>query len=74
MAEVVKRVIDYEMFGILLLDEAAGELVLRKAVSYGPTKEKTRIALGEGLTGAAALTQAADPGRRRARGPALPAA
>ena len=30
-----KRVIDYEMFGILLLDEERGELVLRKAVSYG---------------------------------------
>ena len=33
VAEVVKRVIDYEMFGILLLDERRGELVLRKAVS-----------------------------------------
>jgi sigma-B regulation protein RsbU (phosphoserine phosphatase) len=58
VAEVVKRVIDYEMFGIFLLDEAQGELVLRKAVSYGATREKkTRIALGEGLTGAAALSQ-----------------
>ena len=35
VAEVVKRVIDYEMFGILLLDEERQELVLRKAVSYG---------------------------------------
>ena len=52
VAEVVKRVIDYEMFGILLLDEARGELVLRKAVSYGGANEKkTRIALGEGLSG-----------------------
>jgi phosphoserine phosphatase RsbU/P len=58
VAEVVKRVIDYEMFGIFLLDETKGELVLRKAVSYGGTKEKkTRIALGEGLTGAAALSK-----------------
>jgi phosphoserine phosphatase RsbU/P len=57
VAEVVKRVIDYEMFGILLLDTRRGELVLRKAVSYGGTKEKTRIKLGEGLTGAAALTK-----------------
>ena len=55
VAEVVKRVIDYEMFGILLLDEEKGELVLRKAVSYGATKEKkTRIRLDEGLIGAAA--------------------
>jgi len=57
VAEVVKRVIDYEMFGILLLDERRGELVLRKAVSYGGAKEKTRIKVGEGLTGAAALTK-----------------
>jgi phosphoserine phosphatase RsbU/P len=58
LAEVVKRVIDYEMFGIFLLDESSGELVLRKAVSYGPTAErKTRIRLGEGLTGAAALSK-----------------
>lgn len=58
LADVVRRVIDYEMFGIYLLDEESGELVLRKAVSYGATKEKkTRIPLGEGLTGAAALTK-----------------
>jgi phosphoserine phosphatase RsbU/P len=57
VAEVVKRVIDYEMFGILLLDERRGELVLRKAVSYGGAKEKTRIRIGEGLTGAAAVTK-----------------
>jgi phosphoserine phosphatase RsbU/P len=59
VAEVVKRVIDYEMFGILLLDERRGELVLRKAVSYGATNEKTRVKVGEGLTGAAALTKQA---------------
>jgi sigma-B regulation protein RsbU (phosphoserine phosphatase) len=58
LAEVVKRVIDYEMFGIFLLDEDRGELVLRKAVSYGLTKEKkTRIRVGEGLTGAAAASK-----------------
>src|SRR6185369_1246509 len=58
VAEVVKRVIDYEMFGILLVDEEKGELGLRKAVAYGATKEKkTRIRLGEGLTGAAAVSK-----------------
>jgi phosphoserine phosphatase RsbU/P len=54
LAEVVKRVIDYEMFGILLLDEETDELVLRKAVSFGSSREKTRIKVGEGLCGAAA--------------------
>ncbi|HET7747468.1 MAG TPA: SpoIIE family protein phosphatase [Vicinamibacteria bacterium] len=57
VAEVVKRVIDYETFGILLLDERRGELVLRKAVSYGRANEKTRIRLGEGLCGAAAVSK-----------------
>jgi sigma-B regulation protein RsbU (phosphoserine phosphatase) len=59
VAELVKHVIDYEMFGILLLDEARGELVLRKSVSYGAIREKTRIKLGTGLCGAAALTKEA---------------
>jgi sigma-B regulation protein RsbU (phosphoserine phosphatase) len=54
VAEVVKRVIDYEMFGIVHVDERRGELVLRKAVSYGGTNEKTRVKIGEGLTGTAA--------------------
>jgi sigma-B regulation protein RsbU (phosphoserine phosphatase) len=57
VADVVKRVIDYEMFGILLLDEERRELVLRKSVSYGSIQEKTRIKLGEGLTGIAAQTK-----------------
>jgi sigma-B regulation protein RsbU (phosphoserine phosphatase) len=55
VAEIVKRVIDYEMFGILLLDEERQELVLRKAVHFGITKEKPRIKMGEGLCGYAAL-------------------
>jgi sigma-B regulation protein RsbU (phosphoserine phosphatase) len=57
VAEVVKRVIDYETFGIFLLDKARGELVLREAVSYGAPPGKTRIRLGEGLCGAAALSK-----------------
>ena len=53
LAEIVKRVIDYEMFGILLLDEERQELVLRKAVNFGPGKEKSRLPVSEGLCGAA---------------------
>jgi phosphoserine phosphatase RsbU/P len=55
VAEVVKRVIDYEMFGILLLDEATNELVLRKSVRFSTSMSKTRIRMGEGLCGYAAL-------------------
>jgi sigma-B regulation protein RsbU (phosphoserine phosphatase) len=58
VAEIVKRVIDYEMFGILLVDEDRGELVLRKAVNLGSSKEKQRLKAGEGLCGAAVRTKA----------------
>jgi sigma-B regulation protein RsbU (phosphoserine phosphatase) len=54
LAEVVRRVVDYERFAILLLDEDRGELVLRKSVSFGPRGGQTRIKLSEGLCGAAA--------------------
>lgn len=57
VAEIVKRVIDYEVFGILLLDQTKSELVLRKAVSFGASREKTRIKVGEGLCGWAALNR-----------------
>jgi sigma-B regulation protein RsbU (phosphoserine phosphatase) len=57
VAEVVKRVIDYESFGILLVDEETNELVVRKAVAYAETPGKPRIPLGKGLTGIAAATK-----------------
>ena len=57
VAELVKRVIDYEMFGILLVDEASGDLVLRKAVRYGGAQERYRIKAGEGLSGAAVASK-----------------
>ena len=57
VAEVVKRVIDYESFGILLVDEATNELVVRKAVQYAITPEKPRIPVGQGLTGSAVITK-----------------
>jgi sigma-B regulation protein RsbU (phosphoserine phosphatase) len=54
LADVVRRVVDYERFAILLLDEERGELVLRKSVSFGARAGQTRIKLSEGLCGAAA--------------------
>ena len=53
LAEIVRRVVDYETFGILLLDEECQELVLRKAVNFGPARERHRLPVGEGLCGAA---------------------
>ena len=71
VAELVKRVIDYEMFGILLVDEGTGDLVLREAVRYGAAPERYRIKAGEGLSGAAVAQQGAGPRERRAGGPPL---
>jgi phosphoserine phosphatase RsbU/P len=53
LAEIVRRVVDYETFGILLLDEERQELVLRKAVNFGAALERTRLKVSEGLCGAA---------------------
>ena len=53
VVEIVKRVIDYDMFAILLVDEDRQELVLRKWVNFGAAKERQRLPISEGLTGAA---------------------
>jgi sigma-B regulation protein RsbU (phosphoserine phosphatase) len=55
VAEVVKRVIDYEVFAILLLNERTQELRFRFQIGHVPqVAEKTRIKVGEGVTGRAA--------------------
>jgi sigma-B regulation protein RsbU (phosphoserine phosphatase) len=53
VAEVVKRVIDYDRFGILLLDEEAGALVLHKSVHFGTVSDRYTLKVSEGLCGAA---------------------
>jgi sigma-B regulation protein RsbU (phosphoserine phosphatase) len=55
VAEVVKRVIDYEIFSILLLNERAQELRFRFQIGHRPDiAEKMRVKVGEGITGRAA--------------------
>jgi sigma-B regulation protein RsbU (phosphoserine phosphatase) len=54
VAEVVRGVIDYEIFAILLLNEKTQELRFRFQVGYPPEIELTRIKVGEGVTGLAA--------------------
>ncbi|MFZ0954847.1 MAG: GAF domain-containing protein [Candidatus Sulfotelmatobacter sp.] len=55
IAEVVRKVIDYEIFAILLLNEKTQELKIRFQVGYPPEfAERTRIKVGEGVTGRAA--------------------
>ena len=55
IASLTKRLIDYRTFGILLLDEATGELEMKLAVRYGKGAESKHVKLGEGLVGWAAL-------------------
>src|SRR5208282_911135 len=55
VAELVREVIDYEIFAILLLNEKTQELFFRFQVGYTrEVAERTRIKVGEGVTGLAA--------------------
>jgi phosphoserine phosphatase RsbU/P len=55
VAEVVRKVIDYEIFAILLLHEKTQELRFRFQVGYPPEfAERSRLKVGEGVTGKAA--------------------
>src|SRR5215831_16193888 len=55
LASVTRRVIDYRTFGILLLNEETNELEMKTAVRYGDQKVPTRVKVGDGLVGYAAL-------------------
>ena len=54
IAQLVKRLIDYRTFGILLLNEN-DELEMQLALQYGEKVDVPRVRLGEGLVGYAAL-------------------
>jgi phosphoserine phosphatase RsbU/P len=55
VAEVVRKVIDYEIFAILLLNEKTQELRFRFQVGYPPEfTDRARVKVGEGVTGQAA--------------------
>lgn len=55
VAELVRKVIDYEIFGILLLNEKTQELYFRFSVGHSrEVAERMRIKVGEGVTGLAA--------------------
>jgi len=55
VAEIVQKVIDYEIFAILLLNEKTQELRFRFQVGYPPEfAERARVKVGEGVTGQSA--------------------
>ncbi len=56
MAHLVKRVIDYRIFGIALLNEDTQTLEMKVAIQYGDDPRALQpVKLGEGLVGYAAL-------------------
>src|SRR5436305_14757220 len=55
VAELVRKVIDYEIFAILLLNEKAQELRIRFQVGHPhEIADRMRIKVGQGVTGVAA--------------------
>ncbi len=55
VAELVRKVIDYDIFAILLLNEKSQELYFRFQVGYPrELAERLRVKVGEGVTGIAA--------------------
>lgn len=56
-AALIKKHIDYEMFGVLLMDGDGGYLTHRFAIGYPPgLAENLKIPIGQGITGTAART------------------
>jgi phosphoserine phosphatase RsbU/P len=55
VAELVRKVIDYEIFAILLVNEKSHDLRIRFQVGYArEVAERIKIKIGEGVTGLAA--------------------
>ena len=55
VADLVRAVIDYRIFAILLLNDRTQELWMRFQTGHTPEVERMRIKLGRGITGQAAL-------------------
>lgn len=60
VAAIIRRVIDYDIFAILLLNERAQELHIRFSIGHPrEVADKIRIPVGEGVTGLAAARREA---------------
>ena len=55
VADLVRAVIDYRIFAILLLNDRTNELWMRFQTGHTPEVERMRIKLGRGISGQAAL-------------------
>ncbi len=57
VADLVRAVIDYRIFAILLLNDRTQELWMRFQIGHTPEIERMRIKLGHGVVGQAALSR-----------------
>src|SRR5580698_748794 len=55
VADLVRAVIDYKIFAILLINERAEDLRMRFQIGHTTEIERLRIKLGRGIVGEAAL-------------------
>ncbi len=55
VADLVRAVIDYRIFAILLLNDRTNELWMRFQIGHTPEIERMRVKLGRGIVGQAAL-------------------
>jgi len=56
-SELVRAVIDYRIFAILLLNERTHELRMRFQIGHSPQTERVRVPVGRGVVGQVALTR-----------------
>jgi len=54
VADLVRAVVDYRIFAVLLINDRTQELWMRFQVGHTPEIERVRVKLGEGITGQAA--------------------
>jgi len=57
VSELVRAVINYRIFAILLLNDRTNELRMRFQIGHTPQVERTRVPLGKGVVGQVALTR-----------------
>lgn len=57
VAELVRAVVDYRIFAILLINDRTHELWMRFQVGHTPEIERVRIKVGQGIVGQAAATR-----------------
>ncbi|GAA3765907.1 SpoIIE family protein phosphatase [Terriglobus aquaticus] len=59
LSDLVRAVVQYRIFAILLLNERSQELWMRFQIGHAPEVERTRVKLGAGIVGRAAQTRRA---------------